>query len=161
MINVYDNVISKEKNDEWYHSILYKGNYNYGESDRPGMPPTGMTLEIKNAERINELSDIAFKYHPELNDLKFLRAYVNLFFPHDRPAFHPDLNCYTCLFYITPEYDMQEGGETQFLKNDEYDFVGVFPKPGRLIVFDGDIYHRATSYRNNPRITIALKFIKP
>ena len=30
--------------------------------------------------------------------------------------------------------------------------------PARLVMFDGKIRHRATSYRNQPRITIAIKY---
>ena len=38
--------------------------------------------------------------------------------------------------------------------------IYLLPKKNRLIVFDGVLQHRATSFRNYPRITVALKYIK-
>lgn len=157
MINVYDNIMSKEDNDQIYYNLLYNNSYSYGETDKEGYPPTGMVLQLDDAS-INDLKNIAISNYPELKDLQTQRAYVNLFFPNERPFFHEDGNVYTALFYITPDYDIDEGGETQFIIDNN--ITGVLPKPCRLVIFDGELNHRATSYRSYPRITIALKFYK-
>jgi ectoine hydroxylase-related dioxygenase (phytanoyl-CoA dioxygenase family) len=51
---------------------------------------------------------------------------------------------------------MDEGGETYFIQTD---FIkGVSFVPGRMVLFDSNIMHKATSFRNKDRYTIALKF---
>ncbi len=49
------------------------------------------------------------------------------------------------------------GGETQFLIDDE--IRGILPFPNRLVYFDANILHKATSYRTGHRFTLALKYI--
>src|SRR5690606_28992232 len=130
----------------------------YGEKDRQGLPPVGMVFEIQDQNLFKFLADTAIANFATLKDLKLDRAYVNLFLPNDRPYFHKDGNVYTCLFYVTPPYDVDEGGETQFIVNDM--IKGLPSIPGRLVIFDGELWHRATSYRSHPRLTVALKFLK-
>ena len=61
---------------------------------------------------------------------------------------------------ITPMMSMMhgvhDGGETQFLIDDE--IKGVLPLPNRIIGFDANLLHRATSFRDNHRFTLAAKF---
>ena len=158
MILPVDEVMSDAKNDELYKFLLIENTYRYGERDREGLEPVGMSLEIEDPELFNFLADIAKSKFDRLQDLELQRAYVNLFLPNDRPYFHQDGNVFTCLFYVTPQYDMDEGGETQFIVNNI--IQGLPPRPGRLVIFDGMMWHRATSYRSHPRLTVALKFIK-
>ena len=62
----------------------------------------------------------------------------------------------TFLYYPNWEWELQEGGETQFYIDGN--ILGVPPVPNRLVVFDGMIQHRATSFRNKHRFTIAIKY---
>jgi hypothetical protein len=62
------------------------------------------------------------------------------------------------LFYITPKYDYDEGGETQLLIDGN--IIGIRPIPSRLLIFDGNVMHKATSYRSKPRLTVAFKYHK-
>ncbi|MEQ8503780.1 MAG: 2OG-Fe(II) oxygenase [Rhodospirillales bacterium] len=158
MIFPFDDVMSEEKNKELYEFLLRDNTYRYGERDRAHLVPVGLSLEIDDTEMFNFLGDIAKSNFGRLKDLELQRAYVNLFLPNDRPFFHQDGDVYTCLFYVTPQYDIDEGGETQFIVNNL--IQGLPPRPGRLVVFDGELWHRATSYRSHPRLTVALKFIK-
>ena len=179
MIEIYDDVCTYKENIELYN-VLLNGRFEYGEFDLPHHPPTGLIATIDQTsdvfKRLLELirskpsknlslnnqtnllrdahkySGIVFEGHSGVS----VRSYVNLFLPNERPFFHPDGNVITCLFYFTPEYDIDEGGETQFYVDSQ--LLGVLPKPGRLVVFDGNIQHRATSYRTKPRITVAIKF---
>ena len=158
MLIVYNDVFTNDKNLELYKTILYNNSFTYGEADRNDTQPTGMVLNLSLDDVLfKEFYDAVIRNHFAVRDLEVQRAYINLFFPNENPYFHNDGNVITCLFYITPEYNIDEGGETQFLIDDN--IVGIKAKPARLVVFDGKIVHRATSFRNYPRITVALKFI--
>jgi Rps23 Pro-64 3,4-dihydroxylase Tpa1-like proline 4-hydroxylase len=98
-----------------------------------------------------------------LNQFKLERMYINCFTPGENPYFHVDRpeevsQAYTCLYYANQKWDLNEGGETQFYADNT--IYGVPPVPNRMIIFDGDIQHRATSFRNYHRFTIALKYFK-
>jgi len=62
----------------------------------------------------------------------------------------------TGLYYINDHWDYQDGGETQFLIDDE--IRGIPPIPNRLVCFDSNILHRATTFRDKFRFTLALKY---
>lgn len=89
---------------------------------------------------------------------KLQRAGINLYLPNTKMYYHADGPVTTALFYINPKSSLEDGGETQFLINDE--MVSVMPKPGRLVIFDGAIRHAATSFLNIPRVTLFFKFWK-
>jgi hypothetical protein len=155
-ITVYDNVVSKETSEKWYQECV-RLPYRYGERDRLWAPSVGFSYDFNGSEELyKNLFIIATEHRPELKEKQVQRSYINLFTPSDRPYFHKDGPVTTCLFYINPETSIEEGGETQFLDEDK--IIGVLPKPGRLVMFDGNIMHRATSFRSIIRITIALKF---
>jgi len=159
MLNVYDSVFTAEENLDLNKRILYVKRFSYGEVDNIDTPPTGMVLELsQTGELFNIFYSKIIEHYDAIKETTFQRCYVNLFLPNENPYFHNDGPVITCLFYINPEYNINEGGETQFLIDDN--IVGIKAKPGRLVIFDGKIPHRATSFRSNPRITVALKFYK-
>ena len=51
---------------------------------------------------------------------------------------------------------MKMFGETQFLIDKE--IRGILPYPNRMIQFDASIQHRATSFTNTHRFTLAVKY---
>ena len=59
------------------------------------------------------------------------------------------------LFYIN-NWKLDDGGETQFLIDNQ--IKGVLPIPNRIVGFDANILHKATTFRNNHRFTLAIKF---
>ena len=99
-----------------------------------------------------------FENNNFLKNMTLYRTYLNLFIPNEQPSFHIDGdNTVTCLYYLNPSLDPNEGGETQFFIEEE--IRGIISKPGRLIVFDGRLLHRATSFKSHPRLTLAFKFV--
>ena len=82
--------------------------------------------------------------------------YINCFAPNENPYFHTDGEGVTFLHYANDRFDLQEGGETQFYVDEN--IYGVIPIPNRLVMFDGRILHRATSFRNGHRFTVAIKY---
>jgi 2OG-Fe(II) oxygenase superfamily len=102
--------------------------------------------------------DVITKHDDSLKIERIQRAGVNLYLPNTKMYYHADGPVITALLYVNPKVNIEEGGETQFIVNDE--IVSVCPKPGRLVIFDGSIRHTATSFSTIPRITLYCKFLK-
>lgn len=156
-INFVDNFLSKPEHQRVYQYCL-KAPYYYGEPDMIGYPPTGMIHNIPGHEFIHKLLNRktldTFEF---LQPLKLYRMYVNCFAPGENPYFHIDGESgYTLLYYPNLEWSLQDGGETQFHIEDSVQ--GISPVPNRLTIFDASILHRATSFRNQYRFTIAIKY---
>jgi|SRR5210317_39072 Rps23 Pro-64 3,4-dihydroxylase Tpa1-like proline 4-hydroxylase len=164
-IIVYDDVITNEEVEKYGSMMLYNCPFFYGERDNPSTQPSGMVCDFTeiNIPELHEILENLLNKIKEkckdLKDCKLYRTYLNLFLPGETPSFHIDgENTVTCLYYINPNVNPNEGGETQFLIDNQ--IKGVMSKPGRLVVFDGNIEHRATSFTHFPRMTLAFKFKK-
>jgi hypothetical protein len=161
MIQVYDDVMSIENNNKLYNEMLYHLPFKYGEYDGEEHKdfPTGVVADITdNFLYRNIFQSLVFRKCEYLKQAKLERVHVTLFSPNERPFFHHDGDVTGCLFYLTPKFDLDEGGETQFFIDGN--ITGILPKPARMIVFDGTILHRATSFRTKPRITVSVRYKK-
>ena len=173
-IKVYDNILSPEENEKYRIVLLHECFFTYGEIDDYDTKPCGLVCDFDKLyhsdikltsvlKTITEnLLDKIYKNEESLKNMKLIRVYLNLFLPNENPSFHidanePGENAVTCLYYLNPSLDPNEGGETQFLIDEE--IKGVISKPGRLTIFDGGLLHRATSFKNHPRLTLAFKFV--
>lgn len=70
----------------------------------------------------------------------------------------------TALWFIAPEWNVEWGGETLFFNSQMDAEVVVSPKPGRLVIFDGNITHVGRPPNRicyAPRYTFALKLRRP
>ena len=157
MINVYDNFLSPEDHVK-VNEYVKSSPYYYGILD-PGYDiPTGVSHKLDLDHNITVVLDSLLRNHYELPQLSTI--YTNLFRPNEASHFHTDCkleNTYTGLYYAnTEEWNYDEGGETQFLINDE--IYGILPKPNRMILFDSRLLHKATPFRDRHRWTIALKY---
>ena len=118
-------------------------------------PPAGESCNLKSTSKAYQ------EIYRELGKmfsvpLALQRMYVNRFQPGEVPRFHVDGKVLTCLLYADPgEWNLDEYGETQLLVNGE--IRGVLPIPNRMVVFDGQLPHRATSFLTRQRHTIATK----
>lgn len=161
-IKIYDDVIPYEQVLTYYKRIL-KLPFYYGEVDDSTdetLEPVGLVHDFDATSTLyHEFFECLCKCDPRFKNATLKRAYINLFMKREWPYFHMDGNVDTCLFYINPIMTPNDGGETQFLLNDNTVF-GVLPSPGRLVVFDGRIKHKATSFLNIPRLTLVLKYQK-
>ena len=155
-INYDDNFLSQNE----YESVLdycINTEYSFGEVDDENLPPTGMVRNIEKVEMIYDLFSQRLEEKCSfLKDMKLYRMYVNCFTPGENPYFHIDGEGLTFLYYVNPEWNVQEGGETQFYVDDNV--YGVSPIPNRLVMFNGMILHRATSFRSQHRFTVAIKY---
>jgi len=169
-ITVHDNILTNEETEKYRNILLHNCPFTYGERDNPDTEPTGVVCDFTKLmnsgaimsptfnSMLENLLNKIYKNNESLKNMKLYRMYLNLFIPNENPSFHIDgENTVTCLYYLNPEIDLNEGGETQFLIDEE--IKGVISKPGRLAIFDGGLKHRATSFKTKPRLTMAFKFV--
>jgi hypothetical protein len=158
---IYDNIFTKYETEK-YRNILKNCPLHYGQKDKIGTKPTGLTSDFADSDdryspMLNKILSKIYEKEPLLKNMKLFRTYINLFLPEEIPYFHNDgENTVTCMVYVNPPTDYDEGGETQFILDGEINCVRSIP--GRLVIFDGKIEHRATSFRSIPRITLVFKF---
>lgn len=153
-IQILDNIITKESQKIIYEEII-KYKYYYGEVDRTDTPPTGLVSDLPTNSLTFKI--LNFNLNNLLKDNTLYRSYINLFQPNENPYFHIDRETgKTVLYYANIEdYKLDEGGETQFHLDE---IRGIRPLPGRVIIFDSNILHKATSFRTYNRYTVALKY---
>jgi len=160
MIKTIDSVFKKEHMLKMFKEINSL-NFLKGERDR-GDDPNTATGEVatldQNSFTFKTLKKYLSKYK-YCNFSKLYRSYVNKFFPNENPYYHIDgENGYTVLYYVNPEWNLDQQGETQFYLKEEV--KGILPIPGRIVIFSSELLHRATSCRSMERYTVALKFNK-
>ena len=156
-IEIKDNFL-EETDAKRVLEYCVQSSYTYGEVDTPQTPPTGMVHEIQRDEDIYKLFESKIKnYYRYVRKLNLYRMYVNCFYPSQNPYFHTDGDKgVTFLYYVNDQWTLNEGGETQILVDDE--IRGVLPLPNRIVGFNANLLHRATSFRNRHRFTLAVKF---
>jgi len=161
MIKIYDNFFSLSEKEKIYKDILNL-KYTYGEKDRSDTKPTGFVSDLSEDNYSYNIIYNKLKKNKLLTNLKVYRKYVNLFKPNENPFFHTDNEKgYTVLYYSLHNinYNLDEGGETQFYIKKTKSIKAIIPNDGRIVIFDASLIHKATSFRNFDRYTIALKFI--
>lgn len=100
--------------------------YNFGILDLPGAEP---------------IRDV-------LKDYLLERSWVNLGTPIDRTRYHSDSSrpgCISMLFYLNVHWDKEWDAPTIFRSDDleDIEYTSEY-KPGRVVLFDSDIPHKAT-----------------
>ena len=169
-ITVHDNILTEEEIKKYKVTLIRNCHFKYGEDDGPSTQPVGIVCDFTEHIMsgytlphdinciLNNLINKIYEQNESLKNMNLFRMYLNLFTPNENPLFHTDGdNTITCLYYLNPSLDPNEGGETQFLIDEE--IKGVISKPGRLAIFDGGLEHRATSFKTKPRLTMAFKFV--
>lgn len=155
-IKYEDNFLSPEEFLE-ISQYCMDAEYRYGEADDYNLPPTGMINEIQPREDFfSRLKTRLKEKEPIIKNMSFYRMYVNCFAPGENPYFHEDGRGITFLYYANMKWDLQNGGETQFYIDGN--ILGIPAVPNRLVMFDGMIQHRATSFRDGHRFTVAIKY---
>ena len=131
--------------------------YTYGEVDNQNTPPTGMVHNISESEKIYSLFESKLSAVPFIKGMELYRMYVNCFAPSENPYFHTDgEDGYTFLYYPQKDWKLDDGGETQFIIDNN--LYGILPEPNRMIMFEANIPHRATTFRDRYRFTVAIKY---
>jgi SM-20-related protein len=91
------------------------------------------------------------------------RAYCNNSLYGDHQSPHQDSRSgITSLYFANSVWETNWMGETIFYNDEGEPVYAVIPKPGRLIVFAGDIVHRGGVPSREcfePRLSLAFKFV--
>ena len=161
MIQVIDDLFDNDFIDntiEYLKSIQYKP----AEKDRDDTPPTGEIAELSLGDMLVRKLTQPIRYSLDKKGMVLKRAYVNKFAPGEQPYWHHDeLDGITILYYANNGcVRADELGCTEFYLKEENEIKAIRPVPGRIVMFDGYIQHRATSMRTRYRYTIALKYGK-
>ena len=137
------------------HKYVCKLPYYYGETDNLNDLPTGMVCNLNQDDWL--ISLIGNKIQDYIGRLTLYRSYVNIFAPSENPHYHKDGDSgLTVLYYPNSVFNLDQGGETSFIINDSV--TGVLPIPGRVVIFSANIVHRANSFRDVHRFSVALKY---
>lgn len=154
----YDDNFLSQNDYERVLNYCLNADYCYGERDNINLSPTGMVSNIDERDDIYQLFQSSLESKCSfLKNMKLYRMYINIFAPTENPYFHRDGEGITFLYYVTDNWNLQDGGETQFYVDGN--ILGVPPVSNRLVMFDGMIEHRATSFRDKHRFTIAIKYV--
>ena len=135
-MEIIDNFLER-KDVEFVFKYCFASSYTYGEIDDITTPPTGMIHHIKSSETIYNLFESKIRDSYDIvQGMNLYRMYINCFAPSENPYFHKDGdNGLTFLYYFTNHvWGVHDGGETQFLIDDE--IKGVLPLPNRIVGFD-------------------------
>jgi len=94
--------------------------------------------------------------------LRLFRIHSNLHLYGDTQLPHFDrVDGVTVLYHANPEWNERWMGETIFYDDSRDPVYAVAPRPGRVVVFHGGIWHRGgvpSRECSQGRITVALKF---
>ena len=171
-IQTYDQFLSVSE----FHQIekeLSSLQFLLGETDESNTPPSVLVSELP-------IDSVTFKslysklqHFDNLKDCYLDRSYVNLYAPNERTYFHHDFTTYTVLYYPNQNWGLNDGGETKFFfTENKFDsiiktqgedmpiMISIAPIPNRLVIFNGDVLHSATSFYDKHRHTIAFKFLR-
>ena len=155
-IQTADNFFNK-RDQNTVISYCNSCSYTYGEVDNQNTPPTGMVHNISESEKIYSLFESKLGTVPFIKGMELYRMYVNCFAPSENPYFHTDgEDGYTLLYYPQKDWKLDDGGETQFIIDNN--LYGILPEPNRMIMFEANIPHRATTFRDRYRFTVAIKY---
>ena len=155
-IQTSDNFFNK-RDQNMVISYCNSCSYTYGEVDNENTPPTGMVHNIEESEKIYSLFESKLSTVPFIKGMELYRMYVNCFAPSENPYFHTDgEDGYTLLYYPQKDWKLDDGGETQFIIDNN--LYGILPEPNRMILFHANIPHRATTFRDRYRFTVAIKY---
>lgn len=95
---------------------------------------------------------------------KLHRVYLNLNLFGDFQFAHTDGDGWTALLFANARWDEDWGGEIIFYPEGQDAFCyAIYPKPGRMILFDSSLVHRGgvpSKFFHGPRMSVAIKFSK-
>ena len=158
-----ENVFSNKDIESFYNTLIkyeFEDETNHVDDSLPGK----LHKFTEDDAIYKSILDKTENIFPQTKDIKPYAAYVNLLQPREETFYHRDdtldspHNSTTVLYYITPDFDLNEGGETLFYNEHGSVLMGLTPKSGRVTIFDGSILYKDTGFKSKPRITVVLKY---
>jgi hypothetical protein len=158
-IKIYDNVFSQKICNDVLDSIE-KYPFYRTETDGPGLPKTGLSHNLYPDENLYELffRTLVKKNILDVKKYKPYRVHLNLFLKNENCFFHVDSECeqdITFIYYASKTDEINYTGNTDFILNNK--IVSIPYVQNRMISFPANFTHRATSFHNKDRFSLALK----
>lgn len=148
---------------DWLDSARHR-HYGLSDFDTEG---TEYSLHWKSEEEMEEtftrpFIDLAYLVFPD-RELRLERCHFNLHLYGDLQFPHTDgpPGSVTALVFANKVWEPKWMGETIFYEAPDEPTIAVAPRPGRVVIFDGDILHRGGVPQREcfqPRLSFALKF---
>lgn len=167
-VHILDNVISKKDIDDFYDYLSGLSYFKVEKAnDDDELPKFSRDLRAKVFEHESIIGITSKNLIRNFYDEEYVlyRVTINLILKGDMEFPHRDVSIprddVTVLYYANSEWDYTWGGETIFYSWQDSVF-GVLPKPGRFVVFEGYLEHKAgipSYFSKQPRYTIGLKYI--
>ncbi len=83
--------------------------------------------------------------HRGINTSFIRRSIHNCFRRLDKPAYHQDPGEVSYMFYLNSVWKRHWGAHTKFKSKKYHLSTKVYPKPGRLVIFNSKLWHKGTS----------------
>ena len=168
MIDVYENVFTSRE-IMWMHRYMshfdgWQLIFDDSEEQSPSTYSLGRAIDQPNFGPFEEFLIRAINSRIKTIIPDFHRVVYNAFRPGDDPSLHIDGEydgSITVMVYPNEEWYPSWGGETVFFRDDEC-IDSIIPKPGRVVMFPGNLLHGATAPSKNikaaARFSVALQF---
>ncbi|MDW3191860.1 MAG: 2OG-Fe(II) oxygenase [Cytophagales bacterium] len=166
---VVDDAVDKDTVDD-FHQMISGLPYSRRELDDEDdkYPIFSVNFQSEKFETQTEVGLMGRKLLDELkpHQHKLYRAYINMC--HYGDMEYPHLDCdvkaddITVLYYANTDWHYTWGGETHFYEDNEA-VTSITPRPGRFVLFDGNIEHVGTiptRICTQSRFTLAMKYAK-
>ncbi len=155
---------------EYAYSIIKNSLYKIGNEDADAIESSQhkYMCSYYNENDVNVVGILKEIENTKIHDLivgkEMVRAHVNLSTPTDCHWAHTHKGQIGLLYYVNKHWKHDWAGETMFFNDDlsEVAYASIY-KPGRIIVFDGEIPHSVrpqSSIAPNYRFTLSLFFQK-
>ena len=143
-LEIVDNVLSQRVLENFDKALLARPWFLVFDGEGRRNLSLGLSIKRQNfgEQEICFLS-ILEGHGADVSNIK--RCYYNCFRKGDNPRYHTDPGRKTFMFYLNKEWNTSWGAPTKFKERKYHLSKSVFPKPGRLIIFDSNIWHKGTA----------------
>lgn len=143
-IKVIDNVLSAKALKVFEELLTARPWFLGHDGERLGSFSLGKAVNSEHFAKEEFYFLAKLKEHGEnVSDIK--RCYYNCFRKGDRPVYHKDYGRQTYMFYLNSEWSRFWGAPTKFKEKKYHISTKIFPKPGRLVIFDSSLWHKGNA----------------
>ena len=161
-IQKYDDYFCRDTVQRLYDEVRTR-RYTFSEYDGEDQEyPNGAICYMEESPLLMlHLMKFMSEERPDLMELQSHKSYINCYRENELSRFHTDNTVKTILYYVNPifDYNPDIGGGTEFIDIESGDLKVITPLGGRIVVFDGDVWHRATPFTKGHRFTAVMKLV--
>lgn len=118
-------------------------------------------IEFSEGNLFAEMKELLHDCFPE-EKIGFFSVFCNCISYGCHTFRHQDggERCFSALYYANPNWELDWGGETTFFDDNGNAVFCVAPVPGRIVILDGRVFHRAgmpSRACQHRRLTVSLR----